>query len=87
MAHNAEVVAAAKRDLESGEEFGGGGGYTIYGLAADVDRAVEAGYVPFELLDGAEVIDPIEQNEPVTWDTLTADTDQPLCHFRALQDL
>ncbi|MFB6159730.1 MAG: SAF domain-containing protein [Haloferacaceae archaeon] len=85
-AHLAEVVGAAKTDLEPGDEIDGGGGYTAYGLAADADRAAEAGYVPFELLDGAEVVRPIARDERITYDDVALDTDQFLYHLRAMQE-
>lgn len=84
-AHNAEVIAAAKRDLEPGEELDGGGGETIYGLAADANRAADDGYVPFELLNGAEVRRSIERDELLTYDDVVLNTDQPLYTLRNLQ--
>ena len=84
--HVAEVVGAAKTDLEPGDEIDGGGGYTAYGLAADAGRAAEAGYVPFELLGGAEVVRPIGKDERITYDDVAVDTDQFLYHLRAVQD-
>lgn len=84
--HEAEVVAAAKKDLDPGDEIDGGGGYTIYGVAEDADRATEAGCVPFELLEGAEVTAPIARDELVTYDHVDVDTEQFLYHLRELQD-
>lgn len=84
-AHNAEVVAAAKRDLDPGDELDGGGGYTIYGLPMDADAAASAGLVPFELLAKAEVTAPIARDERVTFAAVDIDTDQPLYHLRQLQ--
>lgn len=84
--HNAEVIAAAKRDLADGEEIDGAGGNMIYGLAEDADRAANAGCVPFELLEGAEVTRPVQQDEVLTEDHVAVDTDQPLYHLRKLQE-
>lgn len=64
---NAEVVGAAKRRLEPGEELDGGGGYTVYGELESAGRAESNGYVPFELLDGATVTEPIGRDEIVTY--------------------
>lgn len=83
--HHAEVVAGAKRDLDAGEEIDGGGGYTIYGVAAGATDAAEANLVPFELLEGAEVLDPVAQDELLTYDTVDIDRDQPMYHLRQLQ--
>lgn len=68
---NAEVVGAAKRSLDPGEELDGGGGYTVYGVLESAERADERGHVPFELLDGATVTSPLEQDEVVTYDDVT----------------
>lgn len=86
VSHTAEVVAAAKRDLKPGDELDGGGGYTIYGVAEAADRAASAEYVPFELLEGAEVIAPIDRDQLITKDDVAIETDQPLYHLRELQD-
>ncbi len=83
--HHAEVVAGAKRDLDVGEEIDGGGGSTIYGVAAGAADAAEADLVPFELLEGAEVLDPVAQDGLITSDHVQIDLDQPMYHLRQLQ--
>jgi predicted homoserine dehydrogenase-like protein len=83
--HAAEVVAAAKRDLDPGEEIDGPGGETVYGQAIDADAAAEADYVPFELLDGAEMRRPVERDEYITYDDVAV-PDSFLGHLRAIQD-
>lgn len=84
--HRAEVIAAAKRDLDTGDTIDGGGGYTVYGVAADADRAAADGAVPFELLEGASVTAPIERDGIITWEDVDVDTAQPLYHLRQLQE-
>ncbi len=84
--HHADVVAAAKRDLKPGEEIDGSGGYTIYGVAEDASRANAKGYVPYELLEGAEVRNPIDRDQIITADDVSIDTDQPMYHLRELQE-
>ncbi len=84
--HTAEVVAAAKRDLQPGEVIDGGGGYTIYGVAEDADRAASQRYVPFELLSGAEIVEPIERDGMITEDDVKVDTEQSMYYMRKLQD-
>jgi predicted homoserine dehydrogenase-like protein len=83
--HHAEVVAGAKRDLDVGDEIDGGGGETIYGVAAGAGDAAEADLVPFELLEDADVVEPVAQDEPVTADHVEIDRDQPMVHLRGLQ--
>lgn len=85
-AHTAEVVAAAKRDLTPGETIDGGGGYTIYGVVEDAERASREGYVPFELLSGAEVTESIERDQVITEDAVEIDAEQPMYYMRKLQD-
>lgn len=64
----AEVVGAAKRDLEAGETLDGGGGYTVYGLLESAERAAARDRVPFELLQGATLRSPISQDQVITHD-------------------
>ncbi|MFB6303581.1 MAG: SAF domain-containing protein, partial [Haloferacaceae archaeon] len=78
----AEVVAAAKRDLEPGERIDGGGGETVYGLVERADATADA--VPLELLDGAEVTRPVARDETLTHDDVAVDRDSFLHHLRAL---
>lgn len=84
--HSAEVVAGAKRDLEPGDEIDGGGGYTIYGQVESADRAARENHVPFELLDGAEVVQPVALDDVVTYDDVELDDDSFIFSLRALQD-
>jgi len=81
-----EVVAAAKRDLEPGETIVGGGGDTIYGRLQDAEVATEAELVPFELLTGAEVVQPVQTDQPLSAEDVTLDTDSVLYHLRQLQE-
>jgi predicted homoserine dehydrogenase-like protein len=63
----AEVVGAAKRALESGDEIDGGGGYTVYGMIKTTRRAERHGHVPFELLGGAIVTSPVDRDVVLTY--------------------
>lgn len=78
----AEVVAAAKRELEPGEELDGGGGYTVYGRLETAERAAERDHVPFELLEGATVASPVERDQVLTW----ADVDVEQSFVRRLRE-
>lgn len=82
----AEVVAAAKRDLEPGEEIDGGGGYTVYGQLESAERADERNHVPFELLDGAELTRPVEQDDVITYEDVELDDSSFIYTLRTLQD-
>lgn len=83
---HAEVVGKAKRDLEPGDEIDAPGGYTVYGSVEAADTAVERGYVPLELLTGAELVGSVGTDEIVTYDDVTIDRDSFLYHLRQLQD-
>lgn len=84
--HTAEVVAAAKKPLEPGEEIDGGGGYTIYGQLETAERAMADNHVPFELLDGATVTNEIEQDSVITYEDVEVDEDSFIYALRTLQD-
>jgi predicted homoserine dehydrogenase-like protein len=85
-AHVAEVVGAAKRDLEPGEGIDGGGGYTVYGRVESAEGAANEDHVPLELLDGAEVLEPVARDEVVSYADVDLDTDSLLYHLRRLQE-
>lgn len=85
-ARTSEVVAAAKRDLAPGDEIDGGGGYTVYGRLETADRAESAEYVPFELLDGAEVTRPVDRDAVLTYDDVDLDEGSFIYTLRTLQD-
>ncbi|UTF55730.1 NAD(P)H-dependent oxidoreductase [Natronosalvus rutilus] len=85
-AHVAEVAAAAKRDLEPGDELDGGGGYTIYGTLETADRAARKNHVPFELLHGAEVVEAVPQDDVITYDDVQLDEDSFIYSLRKLQE-
>jgi predicted homoserine dehydrogenase-like protein len=80
-----EVVAKAKRDLEPGETLATGED-TIYGVLEAADVAANAGWVPLELLNGAELQRPVATDEPITEDDVELETDSVLYHLRKLQD-
>jgi len=84
--HVAEVVGAAKRDLEPGDGIDGGGGYTVYGQVESADRAAREDHVPLELLDGAEVVEPVGTDEVVSYGDVRLDTDSFIYHLRRLQE-
>ncbi|EMA54764.1 NAD(P)H-dependent oxidoreductase [Halococcus salifodinae] len=81
-----EVVARAKQPLEPGEDLDGGGGYTIYGVLEDATTVDESGHIPFELLDGATVTEPVDRDAILTYDDVDVETDSFIYHLRRLQD-
>ncbi len=79
---SAEVVGAAKRDLDPGTVLDGGGGYTVYGRLEPAEYAAARGHVPFELLAGAEVTAPVSRDEVIT----DADVELERSFLRDLRD-
>jgi len=57
------VYAYAKRDLEAGETLDGIGGYCCYGLIENTDEQGTRPGVPIALLEGAELIRDVPQDE------------------------
>lgn len=84
--HTGEVVGAAKRALDPGDTLDGGGGSTVYGLLATAEVAEREGYVPFELLDGAEVRQPVERDTIITAEHVEVNEDTFIYHLRQLQN-
>lgn len=84
-AHVGEVVGAAKRDLDPGDTIDGGGGSTVYGLLAAADTAASEEYVPFELLDGAELRRPVKRDEIITQGDVHLEEDSFIYHLRQVQ--
>ncbi|WP_158059598.1 hypothetical protein [Halorussus halophilus] len=80
-----EVVAKAKRDLEPGETLATGED-TIYGILEAADVADAEGWVPLELLNGAEVKQSISTDDTISEADVELHTDSVLYHLRKLQD-
>jgi predicted homoserine dehydrogenase-like protein len=71
---NADVVAAAKRDLKPGDVLDGEGGYTVWGKLLPSSKSVQLGGVPLGLAHDVKVIRPVSQGQVVTWADVTMDT-------------
>lgn len=82
----ADVVAAAKRDLEPGDEIDGGGGYTVYGYLEEADTVAANDFVPLGLLDGARVIREVEQGRPISYRDVEINEDSFLYHLRRIEE-
>jgi predicted homoserine dehydrogenase-like protein len=63
-----EVVAAAKVDLDPGQELDRIGGYLTYGLAENAGVARAENLLPLGLAEGARVLRRIERDEVLTLD-------------------
>jgi predicted homoserine dehydrogenase-like protein len=65
---HADVVATAKRDLETGEVLDGEGGYTVRGTVVPADRSMSLGGFPLGLAHGSTVRRAVRQDGLLTWD-------------------
>ena len=74
MGWNADVVAAAKRDLKPGDTLDGEGGYTVWGKLLPSSKSVQLGGVPLGLAHDVKVIRPVPQAQVVTWADVAMDT-------------
>ncbi len=71
---NADVVAAAKRDLKPGDTLDGEGGYTVWGKLLPSSKSVQLGGIPLGLAHDVKVIRPVPQGQVVTWADVAMDT-------------
>lgn len=82
----AELVTAAKRDLESGDELDGGGGYTVYGVSERYEVAQTERLLPFGFAYSGRVTRRIARGELLHWDDVEIDTTSFLYRLRQEQD-
>lgn len=78
----ADVVAAAKRDLQAGETLDGDGGYTVYGrLMPAADSLAQEG-LPIGLAHGVRLRRPIARGEIVHWRDVEYSEHDPAVRLR-----
>jgi predicted homoserine dehydrogenase-like protein len=83
----AELIAVAKRDLRSGDELDGGGGYTVYGLSEGIEVARRENLLPFGFAyEGTRVLRAVARDRALTWDDVEVDASSPLLAMRLEQD-
>lgn len=70
---NADVVAVAKRDLTTGEELDGEGGYTVAGGLRPARASVEAGYLPLGLAQDVRLKCNIKDGEIIRFEDVDLD--------------
>lgn len=61
-----DVVAVAKKDLESGEVLDGIGGFTVYGVMENSTQARAEDLLPQGLTDGCRLTRAVTKDEPLT---------------------
>lgn len=82
----AETVAYAKRDLYPGEVIDSLGGFTVYGMIEQFEKAHRDGAVPLGLIVGATVIRPIRAHCPIHYDEVELNKSQVIFQLRQEQD-
>lgn len=86
VAWNAEVGAAAKRDLQPGERLDGIGGTTVYGMSESADVFAKERLLPLGLIGGATITRPVAQGVLLTYDDVDWDSPSMIRSLRDLQD-
>jgi len=71
---NADVVATAKRDLQSGELLDGEGGYTVWGKLLPAATSLATGGLPLGLAHGVKVVRPVGKGRSLGWADVAMDT-------------
>jgi predicted homoserine dehydrogenase-like protein len=81
-AWHGDVVATAKRDLETGETLDGEGGFTVYGKLMPAADSVRLEGLPLGLAHGVRLKRPVKAGQPVSWADVTFDEKDPAVAFR-----
>jgi len=69
----ADAIAAAKRDLRTGEILDGEGGYTVAGQLMPSEDSLARGCLPLGLAHGWKLVKPVAAGEPVRWTDVAYD--------------
>jgi predicted homoserine dehydrogenase-like protein len=77
-----DCVATAKRHLKAGEMLDGEGGYTVYGKLMPATDSLAVGALPIGLAHKVKLSRDIAVGEPVKWDDVTFDANNPTVVFR-----
>ena len=72
-----DVVATAKRDLQTSEILDGEGGATVWGKLIPAARSLEISGIPIGPAHGAKVRRPIRTAEPISWNDVEIDLSGP----------
>ena len=82
----AECVTVAKRDLRTGEELDGSGGYTVVGQCEKTGVASSEGLLPLGLADRATLQRDIAKGEAIGYKDVNLNEDSFVLKMRRLQD-
>jgi predicted homoserine dehydrogenase-like protein len=81
-AFRADVVSAAKHDLEAGTVLDGEGGYHVYGALATAERTRTARLLPIGLSAGAIVVGDVPAGQQLSLDDVELQADRMLVELR-----
>ncbi len=81
-----EVVAAAKVDLNPGDQIDGLGGYKTYGLAENSEATADERLLPMGLAEGATVKRHVPKDQVLTYDDVDLKADLLSAELRREQD-
>jgi predicted homoserine dehydrogenase-like protein len=81
-----EVVTLAKKDLRKGEKLDGIGGYAIYGLIEEYEKAKRESLLPVGLSESCVLKKDIEKDSPIKYDDVDLGEDSLLLNIRRSQD-
>jgi predicted homoserine dehydrogenase-like protein len=81
-----DVVAAAKVDLEAGQELDALGGYTMYGLAENADVSASERLLPLGLAPGCRLTRDVAKDEVLTYDDVDIPDGRLVDRLRAEQN-
>ncbi|GLY70623.1 NAD(P)H-dependent oxidoreductase [Amycolatopsis taiwanensis] len=86
VAWNAEVMAAAKRDLKAGELIDGIGGETVYGITDSAEAARAGDHLPLGLVSGGRVLRDVPAGTVLTSADVAIDETTTIASLRRLQE-
>jgi predicted homoserine dehydrogenase-like protein len=81
-----DVVTAAKKDLDAGDEIDALGGYTTYGLAENAPTAKAERLLPIGLAEGARLTRDVARDSVLTYDDVELPSARLCDELRAEQD-
>ena len=81
----AEVLTAAKVDLEAGQVLDGIGGFHCYGIVDNVDVALEGNYLPMSLAEGCRLLRDVAKDEIIAYSDIELPDDRLCDQLRAEQ--
>ena len=70
---NADVIATAKRDLQTGEMLDGEGGYTVFGKLCPAKRSLALGGLPLGLAHNLTLVRRVKKDQALTWEDVVVD--------------